>query len=349
MKFTFSLEEIRRLIGDCQVEGDGVSMIEGIASLQEAEPGDLSFLGNKKYTAEVANSRASVLLLPYDYKGSPREKQVFLRMENPSLALARICAVIESRLWPRPLPGVHPTAVIDPTAKIGKDVHIGPHCVIGAETVVGDRAVLQGQVYLGNKVSIGSESWLHPKVTVLDHCIIGERVRLHPGCVIGSEGFGFETVNGRHEKVPQIGNVVVENDVEIGANTTIDRARFNSTRICEGTKIDNLVQIGHNVVVGKHCLIVSQVGVSGSTILEDYVVLAGQAGITGHLRLGRGTVVGAQCGLHYNTKPGTYHRGSPALEASIANRVDVLRKRLPELFKRVGAIEKQLGMDGSES
>lgn len=343
MQFTFSLEEIRRLVGDCQVEGTGVSTIQGIASLQEAESGDLSFLGNKKYTAEVAGTRASVLLLPIDYKGQPRADQVFLRVENPSLALARLCAAIESRLWPRPAAGVHPTAVIDESARIGEGVHIGPHCVIGADTVIGDQVVLQARAYIGSKVVIGRETWVHPGVTVYDHCLVGERVRLHPGCVIGSEGFGFETINGRHEKVPQIGNVVVENDVEIGSNSTIDRARFSSTRIGEGTKIDNLVQIGHNVVIGKHCLLISQVGVSGSTILEDYVVLAGQAGITGHLRLGKGTVVGAQCGLHYNTKPGTYHRSSPALEASIANRVDVLRKRLPELFKRVGAIEKQLG------
>ncbi|MEM9227416.1 MAG: UDP-3-O-(3-hydroxymyristoyl)glucosamine N-acyltransferase, partial [Verrucomicrobiota bacterium] len=169
----------------------------------------------------------------------------------------------------------------------------------------------------------------------------GDRVRLHAGVVVGSDGFGFETEKGIHQKVPQIGNVVVENDVEIGANSAIDRARFSSTIIGEGTKIDNLVQIAHNVVIGKGCLIVAQAGISGSTVLEDFVIVAGQAGVTGHLKLGKGSVIGAQAGLRSDTDPGGYYRGSPALPAALQHRIDVLSKRMPDLYKRVASLEKK--------
>lgn len=342
MQFAYPVSELQRLSGAEQVDGAYDGVVTGIAALRSAEPGDLSFLGNKKYTPEVKESRASVILAPLDYEGSPKPGQCFLRVGNPSLALARICAQLETQLWPWPEPGVHPSAIIAEGAEIGSGAHIGPGCVIESGAKIGAGSWLQAQAFVGRDVVLGERCWLHPRVTIYTDCILGDRVRIHSGTVIGSDGFGYESPGGIHEKVPQIGNVVIGNDVEIGANTTIDRARFSSTRIGEGAKIDNLVQIAHNVQIGAHCLIVAQAGVSGSTVLEDHVVLAGQAGITGHLRLAAGTIVGAQGGVHFDTEPGKYYRGSPALEASLANRIHILSKRLPELFKRMEKIEENL-------
>ncbi|GHC08341.1 UDP-3-O-(3-hydroxymyristoyl)glucosamine N-acyltransferase [Cerasicoccus arenae] len=342
MQIAYRLSQIQSLSGADQLDGAFEGMITGIAALRDAEPGDLSFLGNKKYTPEVKESRASVILVPIEYQGTPKAGQCFVRVGNPSLALARICGELESQLWPWPEANIHPSAVIHETAEIGLGAHIGPGCVIEADAKIGDRSWLQAQVFVGRGVLMGERCWLRPNVTIYADCILGDRVRIHAGTVIGSDGFGYESPSGVHEKVPQIGNVVIENDVEIGANTAIDRARFSSTRIGEGAKIDNLVQIAHNVHIGPHCLIVAQAGVSGSTVLENHVVVAGQAGITGHLRLAAGTIVGAQGGIHFDTEPGKYYRGSPALEASLANRIHILSKRLPELFKRLEKIEESL-------
>lgn len=342
MQIAYQLEQLQRLSGAEESVGDYDALITGIASLREAEPGDLSFLGNKKYTPEVKQSRASVILTPLDYNGDPQPGQCYLKVKNPSLALARICAELESQLWPWPEPGIHPSAVIADDVEIATDAHIGPNCVIESGVTIGPGCWLQAMTYIGRGATLGERCWLRPRVTIYADCVLGDRVRVHSGAVIGSDGFGYESPSGVHEKVPQIGNVVVGNDVEIGANTTIDRARFSSTRIGEGAKIDNLVQIAHNVQIGAHCLIVAQAGVSGSTTLEDHVVLAGQAGVTGHLKLASGTIVGAQGGVHFDTESGKYYRGSPALEASLANRIHILSKRLPELFKRLEKIEETL-------
>ncbi|WP_269540277.1 UDP-3-O-(3-hydroxymyristoyl)glucosamine N-acyltransferase [Cerasicoccus fimbriatus] len=339
MQIAFTVEQLKSLSGAGKSTGGFDGVVSGIAALKDAQPGDLSFLGNKKYTPEVKESQASVILVPADYEGEPKENQCFLAVQNPSLALARICGALESKLWPWPEPGIHPSAFIDESATIAPGAHIGPGCIIEAGATIGEGTWLQAQVFVGRDVVIGERCWLRPQVVIHAACVLGDRVRIHAGGVIGSDGFGYESPKGIHEKVPQIGNVIIENDVEIGANTTIDRARFSSTRIGEGAKIDNLVQIAHNVQVGPHCLIVAQAGVSGSTILDHHVVIAGQAGITGHLNLAAGTVVGAQGGVHFDTEPGKYYRGSPALEASLANRIHILSKRLPELFKRIEKIE----------
>jgi UDP-3-O-[3-hydroxymyristoyl] glucosamine N-acyltransferase len=208
--------------------------------------------------------------------------------------------------------------------------------------VVGERTHLQAQVFNGRAASIGDDCWLMPGVMVATECRLGRRVRLHAGVVIGSDGFGYEFVAGRHEKVPQVGQVVIEDDVEIGANTTIDRARFSRTLIGEGTKIDNLVQIAHNVVIGKHCLICAQAGVSGSTVVGDYVVLGGQAGLAGHITVGRGSKIDGQTGVNSDLEPGSSAKGTPCLPYQLEQRINVLRPRLPELFRRVDALEEQI-------
>ncbi len=339
-----SVPDLLKLVSPAKIAGGTpVAEITGIAALNDAKPGELSFLGNLKYTPDVAKTAASVILLPLDYAGEPAANQLFLFVENPSSALARICADIEQKLWPRPAPGIHPTAVIDPTAKLGKNLCIGPYCIIEAGAQIGDNSVLEASCHIGRDAIVGNDNWLKPRATVGEYCVTGARVKLFVGAVAGGDGFGFELVNGEFKKIPQIGNVVLEDDVEIGANSVIDRARFATTRVGKGTKIDNLVQVGHNCQIGKHCILVSQSGMAGSTILEDYVSLAGQAGLAGHLRIGKGARIGAQCGVLADVPAGETVLDSPAVPLQHAKKLMVLKMRLPDLFKRVDELEKQTG------
>ncbi len=342
MQVSFTAAEIAAIVSPKSARGTTGATIRGLAALTDAASGDLSFLGNAKYKAEVTASRASIVLLPIDFAGEPQPDQQFLLVDNPSVALAKICSRIEQSLWPKPAPGIHRSAVVEPGAKVAASASVGPQCVVETGAVVGERAYLQAQVFVGHNAVIGDESWLMPGVVVGAECTVGKRVRLQSGVVIGSDGFGYEFVNGRHEKVPQVGYVAVGDDVEIGANTTIDRARFSRTAIGEGTKIDNLVQIAHNVVIGRHCIICAQAGISGSANIEDYVVLGGQVGVAGHLTIHQGTKVGAQSGINGDTEPGSFLNGTPAVPYSLERRLVVLYRRLPELFKRVDALAAQL-------
>jgi UDP-3-O-[3-hydroxymyristoyl] glucosamine N-acyltransferase len=284
-----------------------------------------------------------VLLLPLDYVGEPTTDQVFLFVKNPSAALAQVCARIEQALWPKPPAGVHPSAVVAPNAQVDPTTHIGPLCVVEEGAVIGPGSVLQASVFVGREATIGADCFLMPGVILASACVLGQRVRLQPGVVVGSDGFGYEFVNGRHQKVPQVGTVVIGDDVEIGANSTLDRARFSRTTIGEGTKIDNLVQVAHNVIVGKHCILCSQVGISGSTTLEDYVVLGGQVGVGGHITIGKGAKAGGQTGIAFDVEPGSYLNGTPAMNYMLERRMQVLQRRLPELFKRVDLLEGKSG------
>jgi UDP-3-O-[3-hydroxymyristoyl] glucosamine N-acyltransferase len=342
MQLSFTAAEIAAIVAPAQTRGATKESVRRIAALSGAEAGDLSFLGNAKYKGEVPSTRASVVLLPRDYEGAPQDGQLFLLVENPSVALARICARIEQSLWPVPAAGVHPTAAIASGAQVAASATIGPLCVIESGASVGERVHLQAQVFVGRAAKIGDDCWLMPGAVVAAECVLGRRVRLQPGVVIGGDGFGYEFVQGRHEKIPQVGNVVIGDDVEIGANTTIDRARFSSTVVGEGTKIDNLVQIAHNVVIGRHCLLCSQAGVSGSSTLQDYVVLGGQVGIGGHVEIGKGVKAGGQAGITTDIEPGVFVNGTPAIPFMLERRISVLKQRLPDLFKRVAAIEDQL-------
>ncbi|MFA5263551.1 MAG: UDP-3-O-(3-hydroxymyristoyl)glucosamine N-acyltransferase [Opitutaceae bacterium] len=344
MQVSFSVDELTRIVQPGATRGSTAETIRSIASLDEAAPGDLSFLGNAKYKAQVATSRASLLLLPADYEGEPAPGQLYFLVENPSMALARICAKIEQSLWPKPAPGIHPSASVDPQARIASTATVGPLCVVEAGAVVGDRAFLEAQVFVGRDARVGEDSWLMPGVVLGSYCQLGKRVRLQPGVIIGSDGFGYEFIDGRHAKVPQVGTVVIEDDVEIGANSTLDRARFSRTVVGEGTKIDNLVQVGHNVTIGKHCILCAFVGISGSSTIEDYVVLAGQAGVGGHITIGRGSKVGGQAGVTGSLPAGSYVIGNPCLPFHLDRRLNVLKQRLPDLFKRVGQIEESLKM-----
>jgi UDP-3-O-[3-hydroxymyristoyl] glucosamine N-acyltransferase len=232
--------------------------------------------------------------------------------------------------------------VIAPDARVGEGASIGPHCTVERGARVGARTVLMAGCYVGAEAAIGDDGYLYPNVVVREECVVGDRVVIHPGTVIGSDGFGFAFDAGRYHKVPQVGNVVVGDDVEIGANVTIDRATTDSTRIGHGSKIDNLVQIGHNVVIGEHCIVVAQVGISGSTRLEDYVTIAGQAGIVGHVVIGRGAQVGAQSGVTKSVPAGSQWFGYPAAPLSLFKRINAYIQRLPDLFRRTKALEERL-------
>lgn len=339
MQLAFNAAEIAAIVQPVSSKGVTDVVVRGIAALSSARAGDLSFLGNPKYKADVATSAASIVLLPIDYSGEPAPGQQFLFVEKPSVALARLCSRIEQLLWPKPCAGIHATAVIAPSAQIATTATIGPLCVIEEGAVIGERSHLQAQAFVGRNARVGADCWLMPHVTIATECVIKDRVRLQSGVIVGSDGFGYEFVQGRHEKVPQVGNVVIESDVEVGANTTFDRARFSRTIVGEGSKIDNLVQIAHNVVIGKHCLICAQVGISGSTTVEDYVVLGGQAGVAGHLTIGKGSKADGQTGINSDLAPGSFVKGSPCMPYNLEQRFNVLKKKLPELFKRVDRLE----------
>lgn len=342
MQVTFTPEEIRTIVAPRESRGETHETIRGLAALGAAGPGDLSFLGNAKYRGEVAGSKASIVLLPPDYAGEPQPGQLFLIVENPSLALSLLCVRIEQSLWPKPAPGIHPSASVAPGARVAASATVGPLCVVEEGAVIGERAHLQAQVFVGRAAVIGAGCWLMPGVVVATECVLGDRVCLQPGVIVGADGFGYEFTAGRHQKIPQVGSVVIGNDVEIGANTTLDRARFSRTYVGDGTKIDNLVQIAHNVVIGRHCMICSQVGISGSTTLEDYVVLGGQVGTVGHITIGKGVKAGGKTGINADVPPGSFINGNPALPYMLERRITVLHRRLPELFQRVDALEAGL-------
>lgn len=340
MNFDYSIERLLEIVGEgATCVGSYAGTVRGIASLSEAQAGDLSFLGNAKYRKNVAASEASVLLLPSDYSEAPGEGQLQIRLENPSFALALICRDMEHRLEPMPNPGIHPTAVIEAGAEVSPDASIGAFCYIGPDAKIG-AAVLSNHVSVGRAATIGDESLLFPRVVVGNYSEIGPRNRIQAGAVLGSDGYGYEFHEGAHQRVPQIGRVITEADVDIGANSTLDRARFGSTVIGAGTKIDNQVQIAHNVRIGKHCLIVAQVGISGSTVLGNGVVAAGQSGIAGHLEIGDGAVLAGGAGVTRSLKPKEQVRGNPCEPMMLANRIAVLQRKLPDLFKRFDQLEK---------
>jgi UDP-3-O-[3-hydroxymyristoyl] glucosamine N-acyltransferase len=334
---TITLAELAAELGGVVV-GDGSTLVRGVAGIREAQPGDITFIANSRYDGYLAETRASAVICAR----GPREALVpLLQVDNPYLAFQQVVKRLRPELY-TPLAGVHPTAVVSPAASVGEGASIGAHCVVEDGVRIGARTVLMPGCYVGVQASIGDDCLLYPHVTVREECLVGSRCILHPGVVIGADGFGFAFDSGRYHKVPQVGNVVVGDDVEIGANTTIDRATTNSTRIGDGSKIDNLVQIGHNVVTGRHCIIVAHVGISGSTELEDYVTLGGQAGVIGHVKIGRGAQVGGQSGVTKSIPANAKVFGSPALSLNVFKRINAYLQRLPQLFERTKALEQRV-------
>lgn len=302
---------------------DGPAMdITGVAPLSEAGEHQLSFLSNAKYTSQLASTRASAVLVANDLEGSDAR---WIRVENPYYAMASVVARFFAT---RPAPvGISVHAAIAPGAKLGAEVAVGAFTSIAEDVVIGDHAIIYPNVTIEAGVTIGEGTIVYPQVSIYTGCRIGRRCVLHSGVVIGSDGYGFATESGKHHKIPQIGIVRIEDDVEIGAGTTIDRAALGETVVGEGTKIDNLVQIGHNVRVGKHCFLVSQVGIAGSTELGDYVAVAGQSGFAGHLKIGNRVQVAAKSAVLNDIPDDTKVMGIPAVPfREFARREANLRK-----------------------
>jgi UDP-3-O-[3-hydroxymyristoyl] glucosamine N-acyltransferase len=343
LEIKYTLAEVAAVVSSLTITGGTDRQISGIKSLADASNSDLSFLGNVKYRGQLEKTEAAIVLVGADVGARPKENQAFVVCKNPSFALGLLCRDIERKyLSRRPSIAVHGSAVISPSAKLGHDVHIGPCAVVEDGAEIGDGAKIGANCYVGWRAVIGAGSELHAGSKVMSLCSLGKNVILYPGAIVGSDGFGYESVDGVHEKLPQIGDVSVGDGVEIGANTTVDRARFGSTVIGAGTKIDNLVQIGHNVTVGKHCLIVAQVGIAGSTTIGDRVTIGGQTGIAGHVHIGDGTMIGGQTGVTSSCKPGSFLRCSPAMPYGEATKFLACRKRLPELVRQVRDIESRL-------
>jgi UDP-3-O-[3-hydroxymyristoyl] glucosamine N-acyltransferase len=334
---TLTLQEIAAM-SDGLLVGNAETTITGAASVAEAMPGEITFYGNSKYLPAFRKTRAAAAFVPANFEETVVAAQI--RVSNPAKAFEQIVL----KLAPLPItraPRHHPTAVIADDAKLGKEVSVGAHAAVESGARIGDRTHIGANSYIGHESVIGADCVIYPNVVIRERGRIGQRVIIHSGAVIGADGFGFEPVNGRHQKLPQIGIVQIDDDVEIGANTTIDRARFGRTWIQEGVKIDNLVQIAHNVVIGKHSIVVAQVGIAGSVRIGERVLIGGQAGIIGHIEIGDGTAIGAQSGISKNITGGTWW-ATPAVPLAEAKQQLAWVRRLGKLFARVKAIEQKL-------
>lgn len=341
MRFQFTLEDLQRWLPEARLEGRyNGPPLHAIAALRDAGPGALSFLAHSRYLEEARATRASVVLVSPEQALELGENQALLRVDQPSRALAQVCAQLERQRWPAPQPGIHPSASVAPGARIADTAAVGAGCVIGADAVLAEGVVLDSGVQIGSGAQLGAETRCGAGVVVARDCVVGARCVLQPGCVIGSDGFGFEPTAGGHIKVPQIGIVVLEDAVEVGANTTIDRARFGETRIGEGSKLDNLVQIAHNVVIGPRTIICAQTGVSGSTRIGADCILAGQVGVTGHIELGDRCKVAAQAGVSKSWPGDSFITGSPATHFAEQRKLDAHLRRLPEYARRLRALER---------
>ncbi len=331
---TYTLGEIATRLGG-RVEGDASRKIAGVRPLDSAGPDDLSFIAHPRYRRAAASSRAAALIV--SDPGPLRDRNLIV-VQNPYAALRTAMELFFET--PAPVPGIHPQAVIGEGAQLGADVSVGPFSVVGRRCRLGDGAALMAHVVLGDDVQVGKSSVLHPGVVVYARSILGERVTVHAGSVIGSDGFGYAEAEGARAKIPQVGNVVVGDDVEIGACTTIDRATFGSTIVGRGTKIDNLVQVAHNVVIGEDSVLVAQAGIAGSTTLGRRVILAGQSGAAGHLSLGERSVVGAKSAVLRDLAPGSFVLGHPAIDHREWKRERAAARRLPDLLRRMARLER---------
>ena len=332
----FTAAEIAKLL-DAEVIGDATLVIHRFAPADRAQPGDLTFAENENYFARAEQSAASAIIVDTHFTSA---RKTLIRAASARIAFAKAVNLF----FPEPVfaPGIHPTAIISPEAQVDATAHIGPYCVVGPKARIGPRSVLQGLDHIGAHCRLGEAVNLYPQVTLYPGTEIGHRVRIHSGTVVGSDGFGYVLDAGTHRKVPQIGSVIIRDDVEIGANVTIDRGALGPTVIGRGSKIDNLVQVGHNVTIGEHCLIVAQAGIAGSTKLGNYVILAGQAGVAGHLKIGNRVSVAAQSGVMHNIPDGEKWLWTPAQPDRQAKRQMIALQQLPDLLRRVAELERQL-------
>ncbi len=325
-----------------EVEGDPGIKVNTVAKIEEGHPGALSFLANPKYEHFIYTTKSSVVLVNKDFVASEKIEATLIRVDNAYDAFASLLQLID-QARPRKK-GIHPTAVIEESASVGKDVYIGAYAYIGENCVIGDGCLIYPHVYVGDSTRIGSKTVLNPGVKIYHDCIIGESCIIHAGTVIGGDGFGFAPQSeSEFMKIPQIGNVVVEDNVEIGSNVAIDRATMGSTIIRKGVKLDNLIQIGHNVEIGENTVMAGQTGIAGSTKIGKNCMLAGQVGIVGHIRIADGTKIGAKSGISGNIKKeNTTLLGIPAIDIRDFMKSAVIFKNLPEMRTTLNQLEKEI-------
>ncbi|MGH9314300.1 MAG: UDP-3-O-(3-hydroxymyristoyl)glucosamine N-acyltransferase [Vicinamibacterales bacterium] len=323
---------------DCRLEGDGAIDITGVAGLEQAKPGDLTFFSNPKYATALGATRASAVIAA---DGAPAPACAVLRSPHPYLAFAKAVEILAPPM--RPKPGLHPLASVGAGATLGDGVSIGPFVAIGDGASIGARTIVYPHVTIGPGARIGEDCVVHARVSIREQVEIGRRVIVQDGAVIGSDGYGFaRRPDGTHHKIPQTGGVVIEDDVEIGANSTVDRPAVGETRVGAGTKIDNLVQIAHGVRIGRDALIAAQTGIGGSTVVEERVTMAGQVGVVGHITIGRGAVLAAQSGVTNSVDAGTFVTGYPAIPNREWLKASTVFKKLPELRKTVADLERRI-------
>jgi UDP-3-O-[3-hydroxymyristoyl] glucosamine N-acyltransferase len=329
------------------LEGDGDIEVHRVAGIEQASAGDVTFLANPKYARALATTGASAVILG---PGAPQARCPVLRAINPYQAFASAVSVFNPP--PAPPAGIHPLAWVPPETVIGSDVSIGPFVWIGQDVTIGSRVTIRPNVCIASGVSLGDDCLVHSLVAINEGCVIGKRVVIQSGAVIGSDGFGFvRLADGRHQKIPQVAGVVIEDDVEIGANTTIDRPAVGETRIRAGAKLDNLVQVAHGVTIGRNTMLAAQVGIAGSTAIGDDVVLAGQVGIAGHVVLGNGVVATGKTGITNSLQRGAFVSGYPAVEnrewlrsSALIRKLPALRRTVIELERRIAELERQLAV-----
>ncbi len=341
-----TVKELARFVNG-EISGGGEIEISHLAKIDEAQPGDITFLSNSKYAKFLASTKATAILVSKDiaYKelDSRQNPILLVKVENPYLSFLKLIDVF----YPEPLPlakGIHPSAVFPATAKIAGDAAIGANVVIGDRTIVKSNTAIWHNTVIGDDVEIGSDVVIYPNVSIRERIKIGNRVIIHSGTVVGSDGFGFAPKpDGTYEKIPQRGSVVIEDDVEIGSNCSIDRATLGETRIKQGSKLDNLVQVAHNVTIGDNTVIAAQTGISGSTKIGNNCIVAGQVGIVGHIQISNRTTIAAQSGVSKSiTQEGKTYFGTPAMEIGEMRRIIVTQRQLPELLKEFESLKKEV-------
>ena len=333
-----TLSELAARVGG-RVVGDGSIVVTRVSAVDEATSETLTFATDEHYYASALASAAGAILVDAAIAVGDTPAKPLIVVENSRQALAGLLQLLKP---PRPQgPYRHPSSVVEDGVQLPADVYVGANAYIGRNAKIGAGVTIGAGGYVGDDTTIGDEAWLHPRATVLDGCVIGKRVVLHAGSVIGSEGFGWAFTEGKLQRIPQVGNVVLDDDVEVGANTTIDRAQTGSTRVGEGTKIDNLVQIGHNCRIGKHCAFASLTGLAGSTVVGDYVQVGGQVGFKGHITVGNRVTIAGQTGVWGDVPDGAMISGMPGRDHRERMKTEVILRRLPKLVARVDALEKQ--------
>jgi len=334
----YMINELAEMIG-ADVVGNQQIEITGINKIEEAGSTEISFLHNPKYFDKISTTGAGAVIVPLDF--TAENSVTLLKVAEPYMAFLKILKLFhpEQQIFK---PGINAQTAVAESATIGLNPAIGAFVTICDDVTIGDNVRIAGNVFIGNNVKIGNDVMIYANCSIRENCVLGNNVILQNGAVIGSDGFGFAPENSKYEKIPQVGNVVIEDDVEIGANTVIDRATLGSTIICRGTKLDNLIQIAHNVKIGRNVVIAAQTGVSGSTQIGDHCMIGGQAGFVGHIKIGNGVMVGAQAGISGNVKDGSIITGTPARDMKKMRMIDGALSRVPDLIYKVRDLEKKL-------